>query len=81
VPANPARDVKAPKAPAGRVRYLQPTELRALLNACPEGLREIVAPAVLTGMRRGEILGLRHLDVDLLNCRKLSANSMLFLAL
>jgi integrase len=69
VPANPARDVKAPKAPAGRMRYLQPTELRALLNACPEGLREIVALAVSTGMRRGEILGLRHLDVDLSNRR------------
>src|SRR5262249_38855021 len=69
VPANPARDVKMPKAPAGRVRYLQPTELRALLEACPDGLREIVALAVSTGMRRGEILGLRYLDVDLSNRR------------
>ena len=63
----PAVVVKAPKPPAGRVRYLQPTELRALLNACPEGLRQIVALAVSTGMRRGEILGLRYLDVDLAN--------------
>jgi len=69
VPTNPARDVKAPKAPAGRVRYLQPTELRALLEACPEGLRQIVALAVSTGMRRGEIIGLRYLDVDLANRR------------
>src|SRR5215510_377570 len=63
----PAVVVKAPKPPAGRVRCLQPTELRALLNACPEGLRQIVALAVSTGMRRGEILGLRYLDVDLAN--------------
>src|SRR5262249_17738162 len=67
VPANPARDVKPPKLPPGRVRYLQPTELRALLNACPEGLRQIVALAVSTGMRRGEILSLRFLDIDLTN--------------
>jgi integrase len=43
--------------------------LRALLEACPDGLREIVALAVSTGMRRGEILALRYLDVDLSNRR------------
>src|SRR5262249_9799531 len=64
VPANSARDVKAPKAPVGRMRYLQPTELRALLEACPDGLRQIVALAVSTGMRHGEI-NLRYLDVDM----------------
>src|SRR5262249_29879084 len=62
---NPAQDVKAPKSPAGRVRYLQPTELRTLLESCPGWLRLIVALAVCTGMRRGEILDLRWLDVDL----------------
>src|SRR5262245_20896775 len=56
IPANPAQLVKPPKLPAGRMRYLQPTELRALLGVCPDGLREIVALAVSTGMRRGEIL-------------------------
>lgn len=61
---NPASGVKAPRVPAGRVRYLQPGELRALLAACPEWLRPIVGLAVATGMRRGEILGLRRLDVD-----------------
>ncbi|MGH9751849.1 MAG: tyrosine-type recombinase/integrase [Blastocatellia bacterium] len=69
VPANPARDVKGPKTPAGRVRYLQPTELKAVLQACPEGLRQIVALAVSTGMRRGEICDLRYMDVDLSNKR------------
>lgn len=69
VAINPAQGVKAPKLPAGRVRYLQPTELKALLEACPDGLREIVALAVSTGMRRGEILTLRYLDVDLANKR------------
>lgn len=69
IPANPAHGVKAPKAPAGRVRYLQPGELRAVLEACPDWLRSIVGLAVSTGMRRGEILGLRWLDVDFKNGR------------
>ena len=64
VPVNHAHRVKAPKEPAGRVRYLQPTELRAVLEASPEWLRPIAGLAVSTGMRRGEVLGLRWLDVD-----------------
>jgi integrase len=64
IPFNPAQGAKAPKLPAGRVRYLQPTELRAAMEACPEWLRPIVGLAVSTGMRRGEIMGLRWLDVD-----------------
>jgi len=64
IPANPAHGVKPPKVPAGRVRYLQPTELREVLEACPEWLRPIAALAAATGMRRGEILGLRWMDID-----------------
>ena len=64
IPANPAHGVKPPRVPAGRVRYLQPKELRAVLEACPEWLRPIAGLAVATGMRRGEILGLRWLDID-----------------
>ncbi|HKV77398.1 MAG TPA: site-specific integrase [Candidatus Sulfotelmatobacter sp.] len=66
---NPASGVKAPKLPAGRVRYLQPAELRAVLESCPAWLRPIVALLVLTGMRRSEALGLRWLDVDRQGCR------------
>jgi site-specific recombinase XerD len=69
IPVNVAHGVKGPKAPAGRVRYLQPGELRAVLEACPEWLRPIAGLAVSTGMRRGEILGLRWLDVDGKNSR------------
>ena len=63
IPVSPAHGVKAPRVPAGRVGYLQPPELLALLSACPDWLRPIVALAVVTGMRRSEILGLRWLDV------------------
>jgi integrase len=64
IPLTPAHRVKSPKVPPGRVRYLQPTELRLLINECPEWLQPIAALAAVTGMRRGEILGLRWLDVD-----------------
>lgn len=71
IPINTAHGVKSPRVPAGRVRYLQPTELGVLLKACQEWLRPIVALAFCTGMRRGEIVGLRRLDVDLANQRVL----------
>jgi integrase len=64
IPTNQAHGVKPPRVPAGRVRYLQPTELRTVLEACSEWLRPIAALAAATGMRRGEILGLRWMDVD-----------------
>lgn len=69
IPWSPADKVKLPKPPAGRVRYAQPTELRALIEACPEWLRPVAALAVSTGMRRSEILKLRWLDVDLAHNR------------
>ena len=33
IPVNPSQGVKPPKVPPGRVRYLQPTELHAVLAA------------------------------------------------
>lgn len=65
VPLNPCHRIKPPRVPAGRVRYLQPTELRSVLDACADWLRPVIALLVATGMRRGEVLGLRWLDVDL----------------
>ena len=50
IPINPAQGIKTPKVPAGRVRYLQPTELKPLLEASPDWLKPIVALAVSTGM-------------------------------
>jgi integrase len=75
IPFNPAQGVKAPRVAAGRLRYLQPTELRNLLEMAPDWLRPIVAIAATTGMRRSEILGLRRLDVDLSNARILLPQS------
>jgi integrase len=64
ISTNPAQNVKLPRVPAGRVRYLQPGELRAAMEACPDWLKPIAGLLAFTGMRRGEVLGLRWLDVD-----------------
>jgi integrase len=69
IPFNPAYKVRAPKVPAGRVRYLQPTELKVLIEGSLEWLRPIVALAASTGMRRSEIVGLRWMDLDLFHDR------------
>lgn len=63
---NPiAGKVKMHREPTGRVRYLQPEEIEKLLSECADHLKPIVYLAMLTGMRKGEILGLRWDEVDL----------------
>lgn len=42
-----------------RLRFLTDAEIKTLLDACPPHLKPIVSCAILTGMRRGEILGLK----------------------
>lgn len=43
----------------GRLRFLTEDEITRLLNECPPHLKPIVETAIHTGMRRGELLGLR----------------------
>ena len=69
IPYSPAHKVKSPRVPAGRVRYLQPTELKVLIEACLDWLQPVVAITVGTGMRRSEIVSLRWMDVDMLHDR------------
>jgi integrase len=69
LPDNPLRHVSKKAEPRGRVRYLSDDERVALLKACRESeyrpLYLIVLFALTTGMRRGELLGLRWPDIDL----------------
>lgn len=65
--ANPAKGVKRLKEPPGRLRYLRPEEVDALLKCCSENLRPLVITALNTGMRRGELLNLKWPQVDLEN--------------
>ncbi len=66
---NPLRRVSKEAESQGRVRFLSIEERNQLLAACEQSslqeLHLIVLLALTTGMRRGEILGLRWADIDL----------------
>lgn len=74
---NPFRDrqgvllktLKPLKEPPGRVRYLAPDEIDALLAACQRVpyLKAFALTAVNSGMRRNEILSLTHESFDRIN--------------
>jgi integrase len=61
--ANPMQKVRRPPEPRGRVRFLSDDERARLLEACRASrnpaLYPVVVLALATGMRRGEILGLK----------------------
>ena len=65
---NPVRMIRKPHVSNTRTRFLSEEELKVLLPACKESrnpyLYFIVVLALSTGMRRGEILGLRWEDLD-----------------
>ncbi|MDE2009982.1 MAG: site-specific integrase [Candidatus Omnitrophica bacterium] len=61
---NPVRKVKFFKENNTRVRFLEPNELVKLLSFCRGILKPIVLVALHTGMRKGEILGLKWRDCD-----------------
>ncbi len=62
---NPAQGVELPEKKAVREKQvLSPQQIRALLMLLKEPCRTMVLLGVLTGLRVGEILGLRWKDVD-----------------
>jgi len=66
--SNPALNVGRKREASGRLRYLTVQERDRLIEACRASelaaLELIVMIALTTGMRRGEILGLRWPDLD-----------------
>src|SRR5437016_10356343 len=63
---SPASGVELPeKRPAREKRVLMPKQVALLLSHLQEPVRTMVMLAVLTGLRVGEILGLRWQDLDL----------------
>jgi integrase len=66
IPRNPVEDVSRPKVPDREIHTLNDRQIATLLTAI-EGTRlyEPVFLALTTGLRRGEILGLRWGDLDL----------------
>jgi len=71
IATNPADPVKLYREDIKRVRYLSEEEERALIGAAMEDstpfLYRIIRFALNTGMRKGEILGMRWEDVDFKN--------------
>lgn len=65
------KTLKRAKEPRGRVRFLSENERGQLLDECKESRNRNLFPitvlAISTGMRAGEIIGLRWNDVDLEN--------------
>ncbi len=70
---NPMRRVTKKREGRGRVRMLSDAERERVLAACRDSRAWYLEPAVIlalsTGMRQGEILGLRWPDVDLKRSR------------
>jgi integrase len=62
---NPVADIKQPAQGTKRERRLQAGEEARLLEALAPQYRRVVAFALATAMRRGEVLGLRWEHVDL----------------
>ncbi|MCH6546507.1 MAG: tyrosine-type recombinase/integrase, partial [Deltaproteobacteria bacterium] len=70
VKTNPTVGIKRFPEADPRTRFLDEDELERLLSACKEQKRQpwllpLVTLAVHTGMRQGELLGLRWSNVDL----------------
>lgn len=65
---SPVRKVKKPSEPRGRVRFLDDDERARFLQACKESTHEwlylCVILALSTGMRHGELMGLKWQDVN-----------------
>jgi len=61
---NPAQYAERPRSEDQEMQILTPPEIRRLLDAADEPVRTLLLCAVLTGMRRGELLGLRWEDVE-----------------
>ncbi|MDP1667084.1 MAG: site-specific integrase [Methylobacter sp.] len=66
---SPTRKVKNPTESDGRVRFLDDDERAKLLAACKESSNPLLYPCVIlalsTGMRQGELMGLKWPDVNL----------------
>jgi len=65
VDSNPCKAVKKLQENNQRLRFLEREEIGRLLDCCSEHIKPIVVVALNTGMRKGEILGLKWRDIDI----------------
>lgn len=67
IPVNPVDRLERgerPRTERQEMRALERDEIRALLEAADAAYRPLLATAIFTGLRRGELLGLVWADVD-----------------
>jgi len=62
--SNPVKGVKLFKENNARLRFLEKEEITKLLANCSPAIKPIVIVASNTGMRKGEIMGLKWRDLD-----------------
>jgi integrase len=69
MPFNPCDYVETPRLPAAKVHRVEPygvEEVQSLLTAAEgDRLKALIVLAVFTGLRQGELFGLRWPDIDL----------------
>lgn len=83
IPFNPADRAQPPKAEKKAVNYFQPEEVAAIRDALekePFKWKVLTHLLLITGARRGEILGLKWDKVDFKNNRIFICNSVLYAA-
>jgi len=61
---NPAQRIRQVRVEPKEMDFLRPDEIRLLLQHADEPYRTLFLTAVLTGMRRGELLALQWGDID-----------------
>lgn len=66
---NPAEYVKRPRSDKYEPLFLTPDQLKHLVKSTPEKHKALIATACFTGMRQGELLGLKWDDVDFVSRR------------
>lgn len=79
IPFSPAARAEPPKAEKKEVNYMQQSDLAAILNALeqePIKWKTLVHLLLITGARRGEIIGLKWKYVDFDNNRLYICNSI-----
>jgi integrase len=64
---NPIREVRQSTRRKQEPDILTPEELEALIRDLPEPARTLVIMASVTGLRRGELIGLKRADVDFIS--------------
>ncbi len=66
IPRNVTEAVKAPRSEKKEIRLLSPEQARTLLDSVEgDRLEALYVLAISTGMRQGELLGLKWEDIDL----------------